>query len=165
MASASPTCNVCHDGVLQSKRVYRMSGIVVAIGWVLLIPSILGILVAILFFLTSVVGGAGAANEISSSRTSMQEADIPLPIQDKVIDEGYSSLTSEDRKALTPEQRQVLAGRAAGQAGVALAGGLGATSSICLGISSFIGGLIGWLLVMKKRILKCTSCGAVVAAS
>lgn len=37
--------------------------------------------------------------------------------------------------------------------------------AIGLGISSFVGGLLGWLLVMKKRVLQCSVCGAVVNAS
>lgn len=37
--------------------------------------------------------------------------------------------------------------------------------SLALGIGFFIFGLLGWLLVMKKRVLKCDYCGAVVNAS
>jgi hypothetical protein len=37
--------------------------------------------------------------------------------------------------------------------------------SALLGISSFVAGLLGWLLIMKKRILKCSVCGAVINAS
>jgi hypothetical protein len=33
------------------------------------------------------------------------------------------------------------------------------------GISCFVAGLLGWLLVMKKKILKCSLCGAVIQAS
>jgi hypothetical protein len=34
-----------------------------------------------------------------------------------------------------------------------------------VGIGFLVGGLLGWLLVMKKQILQCNRCGAVVAAS
>lgn len=37
--------------------------------------------------------------------------------------------------------------------------------AVIIGISSFVGGLLGWLLVMKKRVLQCSVCGAVVNAS
>jgi hypothetical protein len=37
--------------------------------------------------------------------------------------------------------------------------------AIAIGIGSFVGGLLGWLLVMRKRVLKCNFCGAVVNAS
>lgn len=36
---------------------------------------------------------------------------------------------------------------------------------LLLGIGAFISGLLGWLLVMKKRVLQCSTCGAVVNAS
>jgi hypothetical protein len=36
---------------------------------------------------------------------------------------------------------------------------------IFLLVMSFIGGIFGWLLIMKKKVLQCTHCGAVVAAS
>jgi len=42
---------------------------------------------------------------------------------------------------------------------------LGATFAITLGIASFVGGLLGWLLVMKKRVLRCSVCSATVNAS
>jgi hypothetical protein len=54
-------------------------------------------------------------------------------------------------------------GMAAGALGaggaVALAGG----SAVCIGLCSLIGGLLGWLLVMRKSILRCNSCGASIA--
>ena len=42
---------------------------------------------------------------------------------------------------------------------------LGSGFAIFLGVTSFVGGLLGWLLVMRKRVLKCSACGAVVSAS
>jgi hypothetical protein len=41
----------------------------------------------------------------------------------------------------------------------------GSGFAVVLGISSFVAGLLGWLLVMKKRVLQCSLCGAVVNAS
>jgi hypothetical protein len=42
---------------------------------------------------------------------------------------------------------------------------IGSVSAVVIGITSFVGGLLGWLLVMKKRVLKCSFCGAVINAS
>jgi len=42
---------------------------------------------------------------------------------------------------------------------------LGGGLAIALGIASFVGGLIGWLLVMKRQVLQCSVCSAVVNAS
>jgi len=98
-------CKICDKGELLRTKKFRMSGAVVAIGFLLLFPSILGILFSILVFFS-----AGTADS--------------------------------------------------GVAGAAVAG-----TSVCFGISSFIGGLLGWLLVMRKKVLQCDSCGAVIAAS
>jgi len=46
-------------------------------------------------------------------------------------------------------------------AAIAIAGGL----SFLVIIMSFVGGLLGWILIMKKKILQCTNCGAKVSAS
>jgi hypothetical protein len=42
---------------------------------------------------------------------------------------------------------------------------IGSGFSLLAGVASFIGGLFGWLLVMRKRVLQCGLCGAVVNAS
>ena len=42
---------------------------------------------------------------------------------------------------------------------------LSAAFSIGLIVGSFVGGIFGWLLVMKKRVLQCSICGAVINAS
>jgi hypothetical protein len=36
---------------------------------------------------------------------------------------------------------------------------------LCVGFLSLVGALLGWLLAMKKRVLHCNQCGAVVLAS
>ena len=46
-------------------------------------------------------------------------------------------------------------------AGAVVAGGF----AIFLAVAFFAGGLLGWLLVMKKKVLYCTNCSAVVPAS
>lgn len=101
-------CKVCDVGTLKLQKMYRMSSPVVVIGYILLIPSVLGILFSVFMFLSA----ASIANEANAAATG-------------------------------------------------IAGGF----AIFLGLASFVGGLIGWLLVMKKQTLKCNTCGAVVNAS
>lgn len=43
--------------------------------------------------------------------------------------------------------------------------GLLVAVAIAVGIPSFVAGLFGWLLVMKKHVLRCSACGATVNAS
>ena len=102
-------CKICDKGALIQKRKYRMSSPVVLIGYVLLIPSILGVLISAMTFF-----------EISSA-----------------------------------------ASQANAGAGAGLAGGF----SILIAIAFFVSGLLGWLLIMKKQILQCNVCGAVVNAA
>jgi hypothetical protein len=42
---------------------------------------------------------------------------------------------------------------------------LGSGFALALGVSCFVGGLLGWLLVMRKKVLACTVCGATMSAS
>jgi len=112
-------CKICDVGVLQRIRKYRMSAIVVVIGYILLIPSVLGVLISAVGFF------------------AVPAAMRPLP--------GiFNAAPAQD----------------IGAAGV-IAGGI----FIFFGLASLVGGLLGWLLVMKKDVLQCGHCGAVVAAS
>ena len=103
------SCKICDKGLLQQKKKYRMSGPVVLIGYILLIPSVLG-----------VAGSLVAFSHISSAASS-----------------------------------------SGADAGVAFAGGF----IILFGVGCFVAGLLGWLLIMKKQVLQCNVCGAVVNAN
>ena len=93
-------CKVCDAGTLLRRKKFRMSGPVVAIGYILLIPSILGILASVFIV-------------VALHRTD----------------------------------------------------GFGEGVALFFGVASFVSGLIGWLLVMKKQVLECNACQAVVNAS
>ena len=92
-------CKICGKGHLVHQRIHRMSVPVVAIGYILLIPSILLIFVFLLNILN-------------------------------------------DTKSITSVSAQFEG---------------------CGMVLSFVSGLLGWLLIMKKDVLKCNLCGAVVA--
>jgi hypothetical protein len=96
------------------RKIRRLSGPAVAIGYILLIPSILGMAAcAILLVISLLAGVAGAAH------------------------------------------------------GSAFATAFAGTWSIAMvssGIGFFVFGLLGWLLIMKKHVLQCGYCGAVVNA-
>jgi hypothetical protein len=87
-----------------------MSTPVVVIGYIFLIPSIIGIAISSLLFFAAISAHGGK------------------------LDAGQGS---------------------------ALVSGF----AIFCGVSSFVGGLFGWLLIMKKRVLQCSACGAVINAS
>lgn len=50
-----------------------------------------------------------------------------------------------------------------GQGDVGMAGtAIGVGLSLFIGLSSLIGGLIGWLLLMKKKVFRCVECGYIL---
>lgn len=99
-----PRCQQCND-IMTPKKIHRLSTPVAIIGYIFLIPSIIGIAIGALI---------------------------------------------------------VLLGLASGDAATGIfAGGFG----LFLALGAFVSGLFGWILVMKKKILKCESCGAVVNAA
>lgn len=111
---ARPTCKICDRGTLMHRKIRRLSGPAVAIGYILLSPSIVGIAAcAILLVISLFAGVAGAAH---------------------------------------------------GSAIATAFAGIGSVAFIYLGICSFVFGLLGWLLIMKKDVLQCGYCGAVVNA-
>lgn len=168
MNESLPVCKVCDKGNLIRTKKYRMSGPAVVIGYILLIPSIFGILIGLLMFL-----GTGAATSSSSDSmkktitAELQKANIPSNIIEKVVNHG--NIEPQDRKGLSYEQTQKLdnatmtynIGKIGTGAGAVFLGGL----AIFFIVMSFIGGLLGWLLVMKKKVLQCSVCSAVVNAS
>jgi hypothetical protein len=96
-------CKVCDAGTLRQRQVYRKSGSVVDLGYVLLAPSIPSVVICTLAYVTLHVGGSGTTSA--------------------GVSEGVFLL---------------------------------------LGVAAFVSGVIGWLLIMKKQILVCSVCSAVV---
>lgn len=101
-------CSACggHQ-TMTAQQVSKMSPVVQLIGWIIAIPSILGVVCALGLFLLGIVGAA----------------------------------TADDA--------------AVGGAAVFASG----STAVCIGISSLVSGLIGYLLIMKKKVWKCTQCG------
>lgn len=168
MTISNVSCQVCGQGVLKKKTKFRMSGPVVVIGFLLLVPSILGMLFGILImFATGGVADESKTGLETRVREELQTAGISGQIAEKVVSGKH--ITESDRASLTTEQSVALndakltygAGKVGAGAGTFLAGGL----AVAIVIFSLIGGLIGWLLVMRKKVLQCGSCRAIVAAS
>ena len=145
-----------------------MSGPVVFIGYIFLIPSILGMLTGILFLFSTKEATVDTFSEIQEElHQELLDSNIPEEITNKVLqgetlsDEDYSLLTDDQRSAISSAELSRSAGQLGAGAGSAIAGGV----SIFIIICSLVGGLLGWLLIMKKKVLQCTNCNAIVAAS
>ncbi len=114
MPEARPIiCKVCDRGTLRKKDIFRMSGPVVVIGFILLIPSMIGMAL-------SAVG-------------------------------IYIMMSSAEWKDTSQS----------GMAGMAI----GFLITLAAGVVCFAGGLLGWLLIMQRRVLQCPECRAVINAS
>ena len=145
-----------------------MSGPAVVIGYLLLIPSILGMLIGGLgLFASGATAGSSGSAIDSAARKRLTEAGVSAPVIERVLSGTYVSpsslegVSSQQQMVISDTQLSVSAGKLGAGAGSFIAGGL----SIGIIVMSFIGGLLGWLLVMKKWVLQCNRCSAAVAAS
>jgi hypothetical protein len=161
-------CPICQKGQLALAKKFRMSTPVVVIGWLLLIPSFLGMLVGLIgVFATGTAATTTSTTIDKEARSRLEAENVPAAIIDGVIagrtitEDQKSGLSESQRSAVSAASLSLAAGRVGAGAGTAIAGGF----SIAVIVMSFIGGLLGWLLVMKKKVLECPVCGAVVPAS
>ena len=164
-------CKVCDTGAIWPAKRYRMSGPVVVIGYVILVPCILGIVYSVLMLVWIVIGTStitlAKTPELKEpSRELMAEHEVPADIVEKVL--ALEPIPEADFRRLSTSQLSAVeiaqTSLAGANATVAAAGMVVGGFSICTGISSFVAGLLGWLLIMKKKVLLCSSCGAVTPA-
>lgn len=161
-------CKICDEGELLKKKQYRMSGVVVFIGYILLIPSFFGILISSFFLISAVLFTEITDGAIETqAETKLIEADIPELISEQIL--NSEPVSEKDLDTLLPEQRQIIdevirelsVANTVGAVGGVFFGGI----SIFMFIISIVGGLLGWLLVMKKKVLQCAICGAATPIS
>jgi hypothetical protein len=145
-----------------------MSAPVVVIGFVLLIPSVLGMLFGVfMLFVTGVASNQTSTSGESKIRAQLGAQSIPAPIINEVVSgrhvspQEVASLTYQQQSAVHEAESSRLGQTIGGGAATVIAGGF----SIFVMVASFVGGLLGWLLIMRKRVLQCARCGAVVPAS
>jgi hypothetical protein len=195
------TCKICDRGTLSLKTVFRMSGPAVAIGFILLIPSILGMIFSALMFLgvNALTGGEAStisneserpfqsaldfnfrrncANGFSKENPSITHSEIEQICECKLsayketgletIDAAQTCVQETINGTLDKPSRDVDAlyfsntsHQSPDSAGSNLFRVAGSGFAIALGIASFVGGLLGWLLVMRrgcKRLLETTT--------
>ena len=164
-------CEKCGQGAMEPKKLFRLSGCLVAIGYFLLTVSFgcLG-LSCVIGLLMLVGAGTTATAAVATDSTkivieAMQKANCPKWSLDEVRSTGRLSEASQE--GLTQNQRNaylgtvagVAIGRAGGVAASGMAGLLGVggiVAAFCTGIPSFI---VGFLLVLKRKVMACNRCG------
>jgi hypothetical protein len=163
-------CKTCDQGTLNLRKVHRMTGPAVTIGYILLVPSILGILFSIGFFLVTMAGAASVVNQEKLTPATVQNLrnlQVPTGMISELQKGEHASveakrgLSAEQANAVSTAESEADAHMAAG----GCFGACGTGMAAIMAVVSFVGGLIGWLLVMKKQVLVCSACSAVTNAS
>ena len=161
-------CKVCDTGTLTRKKRYRLSGPAVVIGYIFLVPSVIGVLFgALMLFSTGAVGVAVADQQAKEIKAELARAYVPDPIIRQVIahkdisEHSLATLKVSQRTAIKNAETSRSASQLGAGAGAAIAGGF----SLFVMIFSLCSGLLGWLLTMKKRVLQCGECSSLVQAS
>lgn len=163
---------------------HRMSKPVVIIGYLFLVPAIVGMLIGLVI----TIGGIGAAADgVSKSEAQAEQpmsllgsadrnlldlANVDNALVDRldrgetIAEEELRALPTDQRRAVRMAQTSADLERVVSDGSAKAAGGaLEAAFGVMVILGAFVNGLLGWLLVMKKRVLACDTCEAVVAAS
>jgi hypothetical protein len=143
----NPLCHTCGQGALIKRKKFRLSGPVVAIGFVLLIPSALGMLFGVLMLAVaqSASKSASAAGE-GRIRAQLVAQNVPEPIISEIVsgksvsDTQLLPLTYQQQTAVHEAEAARLGQKIGGGAATAIFGGL----FIFIIVASFVGGL-PWL--------------------
>ena len=103
-------CKTCEAGQLKKRKRYRMSGVVVLIGYIILIPSLLGITAATM----GVVATGSATEQVSGSlereaEAKLRAAGVPPALAQQVA--SQKSVQQADLSQLTEAQRQAVPGK------------------------------------------------------
>jgi len=153
-----------------------MSGVVVLIGYILLIPSVLGVLFSALGFIRMVTLMPAAVTTPTIGQTSAELRKV-LGEPTEVFNGGtkgeffwyYGPKTGQTSYSFRDDKlAQIYPSPGSPPTTTTTTGAASMIASgifIVFGVASLVGGLLGWLLVMKKDVLQCGHCGAVVAAS
>lgn len=165
-------CEKCHSQPMVHAKIFRFSGCLVALGFCILVPSLIFLVFAALMALagTAVTSefGAQAEREARSKAASDLRAIPGLPVA-VIADFEEDGLIPADRLNSLPSfdvQRSVNRVINAYQASSASAAvGTGAAAVVGGGIvlyfffASIPALIVGFLLVLRRKVWKCTNCG------
>lgn len=135
-------CKTCDTGTLVRRKKYRMSGVVVVIGYILLIPSVIGILVGGIGLVSSgAAGKSGMQTARTRAEADLRAASVPAPVISKLTE--FRSLVASDTASLNGRQRAAI--REANLTLTASAAGTGIGVGVAAGVSIFsCGHVAGW---------------------
>lgn len=166
---AGIACRVCgRAGGLVYQKVRKFSPPLVVIGWLLLVPSFLGVSCGGMTLLATAGAAAGSAQDLE--REYADSLSTIEGLSDQQVQTIAAKGVRPDRPQLTAlglnssQADAVIRAhglRSAGQAGAAVGTGLVGSFGIFVVATSFIGGVFGWLLLLKKKVISCRSCSGI----
>ncbi len=150
---AGARCRECEDGTMRSRTVHRLGRRPAIVGYVLLTPALLGLIVNLVILATDAFGLAHAVSNV---------AKIPVPTVEMVM--RVEEISDDQLALMTAEQQQTVRAARLATTGATL-GGMGSrngTTGFALA-AWFVVALSGLLLSTRKQILRCTTCENVVS--
>ena len=149
---AGARCRECEDGKMRSRTIHRFGRRPAMVGYLLLTPALLGLIVNLVILATDAFGLAHAVSNV---------AKLPVPTVEMVM--RVEEISDDQLALMTAEQQQTVRAARLATAGATL-GGVGSRN----GTGGFA--LAGWLVVAmsglflarRKQILRCTTCETVV---
>lgn len=152
-------CNTCASGELVPRRKYRSSVVVVLIGYLLLVPSLAGLVFGTMGLLEPrSTPESRASADWNAIQHLLQGWEVPARVIDAV--HSLEDCAPEELAALSEEQRETVA--AARRSWSVRRKGAGGS---CLGdpwlllvLMSLTGAILGWCCVLKKTVFQCVAC-------
>lgn len=163
-------CEKCKTGTMYEAKIPRFSGCLIAIGYSLLVPAILALLLTTGFALFGMfatgqasVEGVGEAKERALESLRAIEG-LPGPVITDFYEDGQIEDSNKD--SLPPEQRRrvdsILGLYNASVAGTAIgstmAAGLGAAMVFTVYAVAVPALVVGFVLLLKKNVWMCRRC-------
>jgi hypothetical protein len=169
-------CEACKRGSMVRNRVRRMNGFLVFVGFLLFVPSVLGILggaIATVGFRIIEEQGRRPPAEIRAELTGLKVPDATierLVAKESGEHEGIEGVgesmrgLSEGMEGLDPAQRDAVTKAWISKVGRELPMGTLVGSALTILVGSVVLGVVAFLLIRKRWVLQCTACPAVVPA-
>jgi hypothetical protein len=164
-------CEKCHGGEMRPTKVFRLSGCLATLGFFLLIPCFLLLCFALLFGALGMAATGSASVKVTEQ--AKQDAITKLRAMEGIPPGVISNFQPTARvsdtslTALEPPQReqvhQIQSSYDAQVAGAAVGTGFAALFGGGLVIIMFViaipGLIIGFVLILRKKVWKCQTCG------
>lgn len=164
-------CEKCGQGQMVPGKVYRLSGCLVAIGYTLWIPAVIVLILASIFAIigTGATGSTMTESAKQYKREAIQELKNIEGLPQVVINDFKNDASIEDSnlKKLEASKRNKVnnivsnyqASMTGAGAGAGIAAIIGGTTVIVLYVIFVPTLIVGFLLTLRRKVMKCPECG------